>query len=197
MRVLLLVVWLLVPVGAVAYHYGPGQSKLKLDQVSELIRNANQLSETKDWTAAQKEFEKALGLLPDDQTEMRRELRLEICKIQVENKQLPTAREDLSSLVSEVEADSNCNPQFVADARSALASSQYYMTWLMRLEGQPREKWEPEIDAAQQNYRLLAEQANNNGDQPTLKIRQEDLESAVRLARMDLGELQGLPLPSQ
>jgi hypothetical protein len=115
----------------------------------------------------------------------------------MENKQLPTAREELSSLVDEVAADPNCDPQFVADARSTLANSQYYMTWLMRLEGQPREKWEPEIDAAQQTYRLLAEQANESTDQSALKIRQEDLESAIRLARMDLGELQGLPLPSQ
>ena len=71
------------------------------------------------------------------------------------------------------------------------------MTWLLRLEGQPRERWEPEIDAAQQSYRLLAEQAEQDGDLNSLSLCQDDLESSVRLARMDIGELQGLPLPSQ
>ena len=68
------------------------------------------------------------------------------------------------------------------------------MTWLMRLEGQTREKWAPEITAALQTFRLLAQQGE---DPEFISLRKEDLESAVRLARMDIGELQGLPLPSQ
>jgi LemA protein len=50
-----------------------------------------------------------------------------------------------------------------------------------------------EVESARQNLRLLAE------DDGTSDVRgvQEDLEATVRLARMDLTELQGLPLPSQ
>jgi hypothetical protein len=99
--------------------------------------------------------------------------------------------------MEEVNADPSTPARFAQEVRAALASSQYYLTWLLRLEGQPRERWEPEIEAARQNYTLLAEQAAANGDAGSLKLRKEDIESAVRLARMDLGELQGLPLPSQ
>ena len=67
----------------------------------------------------------------------------------------------------------------------------------MRLEGLTKEAWEPEIEAARQTYRLLAEQSESAGDTNAAKKNREDLESAVRLARMDLTELQGLPLPSQ
>jgi hypothetical protein len=67
----------------------------------------------------------------------------------------------------------------------------------MRLEGYQREDWEPEIEAARQNFSLLAEQAEAGGDAAGARRHEEDLESAVRLARMDLAELQGLPLPSQ
>src|SRR6266566_684070 len=84
-----------------------------------------------------------------------------------------------------------------AEARSTLANSQYYMTWLMRLEGMSPNDWEPEIEAARQSYKLLAEDAQRRGDATAEKKRREDLESAIRLARMELGELQGLPLPSQ
>jgi hypothetical protein len=78
-----------------------------------------------------------------------------------------------------------------------MANSQYYITWLMRLEGHTQEVWEPEIETARQTYKLLAEQAQAKGDTTAVKKHTEDLEAAIRLARMDLGELQGLPLPSQ
>jgi hypothetical protein len=67
----------------------------------------------------------------------------------------------------------------------------------MRLEGLPRAEWEPEIDAARQTYKMLASQSVETGDAKHAKQYQEDLESVVKLARMDLSDLQGLPLPSQ
>ena len=71
------------------------------------------------------------------------------------------------------------------------------MTWLMRLEGQPRDTWEPEVESARQTYRLLAEQSQKRGDAAAFEKNREDLESAIRLARLDLSALQGLPLPNQ
>ena len=71
------------------------------------------------------------------------------------------------------------------------------MTWLMRLEGKPREKWEPEIDSARATFKLLAAEATKRKDQKAAKRNLEDLEASIKLARMDLGELQGLPIPSQ
>jgi hypothetical protein len=103
----------------------------------------------------------------------------------------------LKNLVDELKEDDRADSHLLAEARDALSNSQYYMTWLMRLEGQPRELWEPEIDAARQTYRLLAEQADAKGNAESAKKHREDLESTIRLARMDLSELQGLPLPSQ
>jgi hypothetical protein len=67
----------------------------------------------------------------------------------------------------------------------------------MRLEGAPREEWEPEIEASRQNYKLLAEDPAARGDEKLAKLSCENLESAIRLERMSLTDLQGLPLPSQ
>lgn len=83
------------------------------------------------------------------------------------------------------------------EAREGLANAQYYYTWLMRLEGYPREEWEPEVEVARQSYRLLAERASTRGDEAAARTHMEDLESSIKLARLDLEELQGLPLPSQ
>ena len=100
-------------------------------------------------------------------------------------------------MVDELKDDDAADPELLRETRDAYANSQYYMTWLMRLEGLKREAWEPEIEAARQTYRLLAEQAEASGDDDAAKKSREDLESSIRLARMDLSELQGLPLPSQ
>ena len=110
---------------------------------------------------------------------------------------MPAARASLESLLSDVRADEDSKPEFVADVQSTLANSQYYMTWLMRLEGQPEEEWMPEIEAARQHYAQITKDAEKRGDEKMLNSSLEDLESAIRLARMDLSELQALPLPSQ
>jgi hypothetical protein len=67
----------------------------------------------------------------------------------------------------------------------------------MRLEGAPREEWEPEIEASRQNYKLLAEDKSLSRDGELVSLAAENLESAIRLERMSLSDLQGLPLPSQ
>ena len=197
MRILMLVVWLLIPVGAFAYHLGPGQSDMKRDQVAQLLANADQFVLKDNWAEAEGLYKHALELLPENELATQRHTRLELAKCQLNNKGLPQANEDLKVLVAELMGDNESDPGLLTDARMALANSQFYITWLMRLEGRSPEVWEPEITSSQQIYRLLAEESESDGDVEMIEIRKSDLESAVKLARMDIGELQGLPLPSQ
>ncbi len=194
MRLLLLVSWLMVPVLFGAYHYGPGQDRLRLDDVADQVAQAERHVAAEEWADAVEAYEEALRLLAPEQVAASRRLRLERDKAQMLAKQLPEANLDLKNLVDELRADKKAEPKLLTEALTALASSQYYMTWLMRLEGLSQDIWEPEIEAARQTYRLLAEEAKSEG---ATRRYTEDLESAVRLARMDPGELQGLPLPSQ
>ena len=202
MRKAIFVVWLLVPVAAGAYHYGPGQERIKLDDASRMIRQADSYAANKQWDKAVAAYTEAQTVLPKDQLQLGRRLRLERAKAQMFAAQLPAANAELKGLVEELQteaanAGSRGTPQLLADARSALANSQYYKTWLMRLEGLPQEQWEPEIEAARQTYKLLAQQTETAGDAKSSQRYKQDLESVIRLARMDLSELQGLPLPSQ
>ncbi len=197
MRILLLVLWMLIPVGALAYHMGPGQTDMKRDQVSQLLADADQLVLDEKWSEAKQIYTNALELLPENEVATNRRTRLELAKCEINDKGLPQANEDLKVLVNELMEDSGSDPRLLEDARMALANSQFYITWLMRLEGRSPDVWEPEITSSQQMYRLLAENAERDGDQEMINIRRSDLESAVKLARMDIGELQGLPLPSQ
>lgn len=211
MRRWFLVFWLLLPVGAAAYHYGPGQERQALDGVSELIAKGAAATEaaeriakedgdfaaTSSWAEADALYEEALDALPESQVATRRELRLERAKAQMFLSKLPEANDDLQRLVDEMSDDPAADAAVLADARSAYANSQYYVTWLMRLEGAGREAWEPEIEVARQTFKMLAEDARTAENDDALTRHQRDLEASIKLARVDLQELQGLPIPSQ
>lgn len=197
MRNLLLVIWLVLPVGVGAYHFGPGQDRETLDEVAELLAKADRAAAQEQWLEAEKNYDEALAKLPSDTTDAERRIRLERAKAQMFVKKLPVAHRDLIQLVDELQEADDVDAELLADARSSLANAQYYMTWLMRLEGEPEERWRPEIESARQIYRLLAESSESDGAADAAAKHREDLESAIRLARMDIGDLQGLPLPSQ
>ncbi len=211
MRKALLFVWLLLPVAAFAYHYGPGQDHLRVDRAaSAMSRGEAAARAARDvaaregdeaarplWAEAEEAFTEALAELPIDRVREARAMRIERAKAQMFISKLPDARRDLGALVDELVADSGADAAQLADARGALAGAQYYTTWLMRLEGAPREEWEREIESSRQNYKLLAEQSARSGDDRAARTSQENLESAIRLARMELKDLAGLPLPSQ
>ena len=143
MRKILLLVWLMLPVLVGAYHYGPGQQRLLLDDVSAILAQADEHAAAEHWAVAVKKYEEALALLPAERVHEARRIRLERAKAQMFDRKLPEAHQDLTSLVDELKSSENADDQLLFEARSALSNSQYYMTWLMRLEGQPRERWSP------------------------------------------------------
>ncbi|MDG2124107.1 MAG: hypothetical protein P8J87_10440 [Verrucomicrobiales bacterium] len=197
MKRFVIVLWLLVPVAVAAYHFGPGQRQMELDVAGALMQEAEELAGSGTWDAAVETYSEAISALPEGEKRTARQLRLARAKAQMLASQLPTAHMDLKGLLDEVQGDEEASPELVRETRSSLANAQYYVTWLMRLEGQPKDVWEPEIEASRQHYRVLAENAAAAGDTGAAKGYREDLEGSVRLARMELGELQGLPLPSQ
>ncbi len=197
MRILLIVAWLFAGLGGVIYHFGPGQEKLEVDRVNGLLQKARSSVDQQTWPEAVKLFDDVLAEMPVDKKKETHAVVLEKAKAQMMAAELPKARASLQQLLAEVREDKDADPKFVAKVQSTLANSMYYMTWLMRLEGQPEEAWRPEIEAARQHYTQLTKDAKEMGDQELVNTSLEDLESSIRLARMDLSELQGLPLPSQ
>ena len=198
MRSVILALWLTLPIAAWAFHKGSGQEYAQLDTVDDVIARAEEAFADEDWDAAITGYTDALDQLPDIASERtRRELRLKLNLARMQFKQLPTAQEDLTLLAEEMAADPDASLELLAAVREANANAQYYITWLMRLEGYTREAWEPEIERSRQLYRLVAETAGQSGDQSRATKAKEGVEAAIRLARLDIEELQGLPLPNQ
>jgi hypothetical protein len=197
MRIFLILAWLFVGLGAGIYHFGPGQKRLQLDQIASMISEARQMVESERWEEAVEQFDAILSALPGEHRLESMQFQLEKAKAQMMAAQLPMARRGLEQLLVDLQNEPQASPELIADAQSALANSQYYMAWLMRLEGLPEDEWMAEIESCRQHYTQLMKDAGKMGDAMLAQRASEDMESAIRLARMDLGELQGLPLPNQ
>lgn len=197
MRNVLLVSWLLLPIGAWAYHEGPGQQLQALESADAVLVRAHAAAAAGDWSGAAREYEAALKAMPKDETNatatVSHRVQVELAKARLESGKLTEAREELEELVEQIAAAPAADAALLADARTTLARAQFLNTWLLRLEGLDRDVWEPEIEAARQNYRLLMETSQG----PAADVARRDLEAAVRLERMALEDLQGLPLPKQ
>lgn len=191
MRIILATLWLLVPLGFAAYHYGPGQEQVKLDHTEEFLAQARSAVQNKNWDSAIESYQKALAKLPKENKETSLRIQLEIAKAKMQNSGLPEAREELANLVSQLKEDPTISSELKEETLSTLANARYYMTYLMKLEGLPAEEWEPEIEAARQEYKLLVQTGSDK------EKHLSDLESAIRLARAEPTELYGLPIPSQ
>jgi hypothetical protein len=191
---LFITLWLLLPILALAFHYGPGQRRLAQDQVAAKIAAAQAAEKEGDWKAAVAAYADALSLLPAGQTAARNKLQLAHANARMFSGDLPEAILELESLLTDM-LKGNSSAGAVREVRGTLASAQYYAGWLMRLEGAAAAEWTLQTEQARQNFRLLAEQTRKD---PALSLDYEkNLEATIRLERMDLSELQGLPLPKQ
>jgi hypothetical protein len=194
-RKLLFSIWLLVPVMLLAYHYGPGQAALGRDRAAALARQAVEREQSQDWAGALDAYRQSLAALPVDDPAARFKLRLAAANARMYVGELPEAMQDLDGLLGEMLKGDAPAPA-VREVRSTLAGAQYYAAWLMRLENAPTEEWTEQAENARQNFRLLAEQTQM-GDADAAQDYQMNLEAVIRLQRMDLSELQGLPLPKK
>jgi hypothetical protein len=197
MKLLLITLWLAVPLAVAAYHYGPGQEMVKADVAAAHLDEAATAESAGDPAKAIEAMDRALAALPADAMAQAREIRLARAKQRMPIGQLPEAHDELEALFAELSADPAADADLKHDTQAALAGAKYYLAWLMRLEGGAEEEWRPEIEASRQHFRHLAEAAQSTGQTTLITTHRQSLESAIRLGRMDLTELQGLPLPKQ
>ena len=197
MKILILTLWCLLPLGLLAYHYGPGREMMTLDATASVLAQAKSKAAAGDWPAAIAAYEESLEKLPKDRISEARRIRLELSKARMETAGLPKAREELAALADDLAQDPNADAGLRDETLATLASARFYMTYLMKLEGLPDSEWEPEIEAARQEQKLLVLRATEAGDTVAAQKHADDLESTIRLARMEPEELYGKAIPKQ
>ena len=191
---LLIFLWALAPVALLAYHFGPGQAGLAREEARASIRAALNFEASEEWRQTIDAYNDALAALPDTETAKRQQLQLARANARIYVGELPEAMFEMEHLLDET-AKGN-DSELESKVRSSLTSAQYYTGWLMRLELAEKKEWKEPLEKARQNFRLLAEQTAKT-DAKASEDHQKNLEAVVRLARMDLSEVQALPLPKK
>jgi len=196
MRKLMMMLWLVVPIGMIAYHYGPGQVKLARDRAARQLAVAQAAEAREDWSAAQAAYREVLNNLPASDVDARLSTRLAAAKVRQYQGELPEAMVDVESLLDEAMRDSH-NTALQDQIRATAGTMHYYVAWLLRLEGAEADEWTEHTEIARQHFRLLSEASASASDRTSAEPNQKNLEAVIRLARMDLSELKGMPLPKE
>ena len=195
-RSLLVWIWLIIPALAAAFHFGPGQAALGRDRAAEFLSAARRAETDEQWAAAVAAYDRAIDAVPaTGPTRSRLWILQARSEARIHAGDLPEAIEDFRDLLAKAQ-ESGAGAELEASLRESLASAHYHAAWLMRLEGAERSEWTAQSDEARQHFRWLAENAPA-GSAGVREGHLKNLEATLRLAQMDLSELQGLPLPKK
>ena len=192
----LLLLWLLLPLPLVVWHFGPGQNWLARDRANTLIRQAEHAEAERDWPKADELFREAARLVGS--SDPRAKLQLDIAQVRLRYRQ--GAAVEAIDGADAILADAGFHTQpaeLQREARELAGRIHYYAAWVMRLEGAQRDLWLEEAELARQNYRLLTEASLATSRTNFAALQQTNLEAAVRLQRMSLIELMARPLPEE
>jgi hypothetical protein len=189
-------VWLLVPIALIAWHFGPGQGQLSADKARLYIETAREAASRLQWQKAADRYGDAINELPEEAVHQKRRLELEQARALIQAGKMVEGQEQLESLLDAMEKDTTADKKLLAEVRNELATSSYFAAWLMRLEGATEEEWLREAERARQQFRVLAENAAEaDADGEAALDFKKNVEAVVRLEQMDLSELLAKPLP--
>jgi len=199
-KALVFVAWfLLLPLMLVYQWYGPGEKQIEIDKVGQEVRNAQRELDNENWKEASEKLTAVISKMPKEKVHEIYRLRLEKNKALMKASGLPKAHRDLTEMVEELTEKVGDSPtkkqkELLADSKFALANANFFMTWLARREGHARDVWLPYAETARQTFTELEENATNGVEK---KLYSEELEKTIRLSRLDLKQLLGLPIPNQ
>jgi hypothetical protein len=182
----LIAIWLLVPVGLVSYHFGPGQRELAWREAAALRAVAEQHERNQHWEQAVTAYAQAASAVPafsdeaSGATLARDQLRLAQLKAAFQLGKLDETLTDTRQFVEHVEATHGPHSQLAFDARDFLGRVHYQAMIALRLESAEKEVWMKQWELARQNFRFLAEHSPADRNQ----LDRQNLEVVIKSANL-------------
>lgn len=192
----LLLLWLLLPLPVLVWHFGAGQRWLARDQAHALIQKARQAEAKKNWAEAENLFREASQKMGTSDPRVKTQLDLAMVRMRYRQ----GGAVDAIDLADRLTADPKFHQlpgELQREARELAGRIHYHAAWVLRLEGAQRDLWMEEAELARQNFRLLSENSVTAGATNYSQLQLTNLETAVRLQRMSLTELMARPLPEE
>ena len=171
--------WLLIPVALVSYHFGPGQEALAWRDADDCRNLALDLERGGNWEEAVEAYQQALNSLPvfddDDRASVlsRDQLRLAQIRARFQLGKLDETIANLRSFADEVEATHGPASSIALESRELLGRVHFQAMIALRLESAEETVWMKQWELARQNYRFLAEHSprtRNGVDRKNLEV---------------------------
>ena len=212
------------PIGLLAWHFGPGEKHLARDREGDYLHRAAAAESAEQWEPAARLYRSArrgparersgpqpsrIGRSPHPhqcgRDDRRPGANPKTCwrRFEGEAEKGTVRKKGTGTFCAkhpEGRSGKRCLSPFSAplidQATDELARSSYYAAWIMRLEGAAADEWKPEAERARQQFRLLAERAEDGKSQDAALFKR-NLEATIRLEQMDLNTLLAKPLPKK
>jgi hypothetical protein len=175
----LIILWLLIPVVLVSYHFGPGQRELAWREAAALRAEAVKHEKNQHWEQAIAAYGQALSAVPTSgdnasaATLARDQLRLAQLRAAFQLGKLDDTLTDTRQFVEHVEATHGAQSQLAYDARDFLGRVHYQAMIALRLESAEKQVWMKQWELSRQNFRFLAEHSQagrNHLDRQNLEV---------------------------
>ncbi|MFW5752617.1 MAG: hypothetical protein ACOCYV_01060 [Planctomycetota bacterium] len=196
LRRLSILAWLLLPIGVLAWHHGPGQRYVRRDAAAPLLAAAER---TTDDAVACEQLSAALARLGPEADPVLR-TRVQLAHAQRLAQSDTGLLDGLAALdqLQTATADDQRLPRQLRDAvRAATAIAHHHTAWRLRLAGADEKSWLAENHRARQHLRLLTESAADRGAAERAQEHARDLEQVIRMQLLSDDELRALPLPQK
>ena len=165
MRRWLALLWLLLPVALVAYHYDKGPRHIQQEKAYALLHDIQRLECRKnpDWEEILAKYDVLAGMLPRDEDPLVfREIRLAKARVRLEYLDLAKAIKELDVLLPEVADAYGDQARITRATRETMGRAQYLAAWSLKSTLAPEKEWLPYAERARQSFRYLAEHKDQN-----------------------------------
>ena len=194
MKKVVRVVWCLMPLGVILFHFTGGQ-RLLFAEKSIPLRLLGRTSELAgSYKKAVRYYLAAESAAHPEDLILRTRLRIDAARaLMMEGSPLEAAEQ--MDILLEPRPGQPLPGTLVAEAKSTLGLALYYAAYTLRLESSFPDMWKDETDGACQIFKDLYN-AEMKTDQKTLApFYARNLEASILLARARQGELASQPIP--
>lgn len=161
----LTLLWLLLPIGVLAYHFSYGPDHVRREQAAGHLKRIEAMEavdeQNRDWEGIIKEYEtlerEVSGL---ESPRVVHQIRLARAKARLEMLDIVTSIEDLTTLLQESAIVHGEEAPVTRSVRETLGKAHYYATCLLQASNAPEAEWRPYAERARQLFRFLAEHEN-------------------------------------
>lgn len=156
----LILLWMLFPVGVVAYHFNAGQKQMARERIHLMLLEIRQMEEVDqpDWQEIIARYNEVTEQLPlGEDPKVLCQIRLSIAGARLEMLELDVAIAELTRLLQETSREYGENAPITRGVREQLGKAHYYATWVLKTNGAPETQWRPFAERARQLFRYLAE----------------------------------------